>query len=277
MEVIYIDELFALNLIIDYLTVLASARVCGVRLRRWRYWIAALFGALYAAGSVVPGMDFLTVPTAKIACGVIMALIAFAGETALIKCTLAFFGVSAAFGGAVWASSLLTGERSADFVYLPVSMKSLVISFALCYAAVSIVFRRTLQKSQRKLMTVAASLGQRRAVFRALRDTGNELYDPVTGSEVLVASPKAVSPLLPPGCGEILKCTDPVSVLERLGQVPELSNRVRLIPYSAVGVGSGLLPVFRPDSLMVDGKIRDGVLIAAAPALDNGGDYDAVL
>ena len=82
---------------------------------------------------------------------------------------------------------------------------------------------------------------------------------------------------LPPGCGEILKCTDPVSVLERLGQVPELSNRVRLIPYSAVGVGSGLLPVFRPDSLMVDGKIRDGVLIAAAPALDNGGDYDAVL
>ena len=34
MEVIYIDSVFLLNFVIDYLLVLASAQVCGVRLRR---------------------------------------------------------------------------------------------------------------------------------------------------------------------------------------------------------------------------------------------------
>ena len=49
MDVIYLDSLFGLNLLIDYCLVLASARVCGVVLRRWRYALAALIGALYAA------------------------------------------------------------------------------------------------------------------------------------------------------------------------------------------------------------------------------------
>ena len=45
MDVIYLDSLFGLNLLIDYCLVLASARVCGVVLHRWRYALAALIGA----------------------------------------------------------------------------------------------------------------------------------------------------------------------------------------------------------------------------------------
>ena len=51
MDVIYIDSLFGLNLLIDYCLVLASARVCGVVLRRWRYALAALIGAPRSAQS----------------------------------------------------------------------------------------------------------------------------------------------------------------------------------------------------------------------------------
>lgn len=277
MEVIYIDELFALNFIIDYLTVLAAARVCGVMLRRWRYALAALIGAAYAAGAVLPGMAVLSLPTVKLAFGVLMALAAFAGEPAILKCTLAFFAVSAAFGGAVWAASMLTGESTGHGVYLPISMKALVLSFAVCYAAVSLVFRRTLKQSERRMMTVAATFQGRSAVFRALRDTGNGLFDPITGGEVLIVSSKAVAPLFPPDCRKILEDADPVAVLEKFGAVPELKNRLRLIPYSAVGVSSGLLPVFRPDSLLVDGKKMDGVMVAVSPALADCGEYEAVL
>ena len=55
MDVIYLDSLFGLNLLIDYCLVLVSARVCGVVLHRWRYALAALIGALYAALMVLPG------------------------------------------------------------------------------------------------------------------------------------------------------------------------------------------------------------------------------
>ena len=73
-------------------------------------------------------------------------------------------------------------------------------------------------------------------------------------------------PLLYQGLAPAVRAAQSLAVLETLGAVPELKNRLRLIPYSAVGAASGLLPVFRPDSLMVDGKKREGVMIAVAPA-----------
>ena len=87
MDVIYLDSLFGLNLLIDYCLVLASARVCGVVLRRWRYALAALIGALYAALMVLPGCGWLANGAMKLALGAAMALIAFGGEAHLVRCS----------------------------------------------------------------------------------------------------------------------------------------------------------------------------------------------
>ena len=80
MDVIYLDRLFGLNLLLDYCLMLASARVCGVVLRRARYLLAALTGALYAAVMVLPGFGWLGSGAMKLALGAAMALIAFGGE-----------------------------------------------------------------------------------------------------------------------------------------------------------------------------------------------------
>lgn len=80
MDVIYLDRLFGLNLLLDYCLMLASARVCGVVLRRGRYLLAALTGALYAAVMVLPGCGWLGSGAMKLALGAAMALIAFGGE-----------------------------------------------------------------------------------------------------------------------------------------------------------------------------------------------------
>lgn len=111
MDIIYIDRLFFLNLVLDYLIVLCSARLCGIRLRRARYAAAAGFGALYAALSLLPGLAFLKLWPVKLICGLLMALISFGGEDKLWRCCLTFFAVSALFGGAVWAISLQNGRK----------------------------------------------------------------------------------------------------------------------------------------------------------------------
>lgn len=90
METIYIDRLFILNFICDYLILLGSARVCGVLLRRLRYAVAALFGAAYAVASVFPSFAFLTLLPIKLASGVLMALIAFAKEPKFWRCAAVF-------------------------------------------------------------------------------------------------------------------------------------------------------------------------------------------
>ena len=276
MDIIYIDELFALNFIIDYLLLLLSARVCGVMLRRWRYAAGALLGALFACFTALPGFELFKLAAAKLGCGALMALIAFWGEAAILKCGLVFWAVSAAFGGAVWCAGLLTGPAGAQGLYAPMSTKALVISFALCYGVVSLVFRRSLKNAQLEILTVAAGLSGRQGVFHALRDTGNSLYDPLSGAQVIIISPEAAQPLFPPECKEILLEENPIALMEGLNLQPEISGKIRLIPYSAIGVASGLLPVFRPDSLLINDKARDDVLIAISPVLSGKCEYEAI-
>lgn len=131
MDVIYLDSLFGLNLLIDYCLVLASARVCGVVLHRWRYALAALIGALYAALMVLPGCGWLANGAMKLALGAAMALIAFGGEAHLVRCTVVFFAVSAAFGGAVYAASMLAGVSPGSGALVTVSGRVLALFPAL--------------------------------------------------------------------------------------------------------------------------------------------------
>ena len=197
MDVIYLDSLFGLNLLIDYCLVLVSARVCGVVLHRWRYALAALIGALYAALMVLPGFGWLANGMMKLALGAAMALIAFGGEVHLVRCTVVFFAVSAAFGGAVYAASMLAGVSPGSGALVTVSGRVLALSFAACYAAVSLVFRRRAMAADREVRTVTVTLAGRSVTLRALRDSGNDLHDPVSGLPAAVVERAAVLPLFP--------------------------------------------------------------------------------
>lgn len=191
-----------------------------------------------------------------------MALIAFGGERRLWRCLVIFLAVSAAFGGAVWAASMLTGtDAYGGQVYVPVSMRVLVLSFALCYAAVSLVFRRIGKRAEREILPLVVTLGGKSVALRALRDTGNGLSDPVSGRSAAVAELEALRPLLP---GLAPGVTDPAALCEALAALPYLAGRVSLLPYSALGTGYGLIAALRPDSAEVSG-CREDILIGALP------------
>lgn len=274
-ETIYLDSLFALNAVIDYFLLLCSARAAGAVLRRWRLALAALLGGAWAVACVLPGMGFLTYAPMKLVPAVFMALIAFGGERRLWRCLVIFLAVSAAFGGAVWAASMLAGaDAYGGQVYVPVSMRVLVLSFALCYAAVSLVFRRIGKRAEREILPLVVTLGGKSVALRALRDTGNGLSDPVSGRSAAVAELEALRPLLP---GLAPGVTDPAALCGALAALPYLAGRVSLLPYSALGTGYGLIAALRPDSAEVSG-CREDILIGLSPApLSRDGDYDAII
>ena len=80
MTVVYLDSVFVLNSVMDYLLVLSTARLAGIPLRRRRYLLAALAGGAYAAAVFLPGLSFLSAAPVKAAAGELMTLIAFGGE-----------------------------------------------------------------------------------------------------------------------------------------------------------------------------------------------------
>ena len=59
MDVIYADELLALNFLVDYLLLLSAARLRGAALHRGRFALGAAAGAIYALLAVLPGQGWL--------------------------------------------------------------------------------------------------------------------------------------------------------------------------------------------------------------------------
>ena len=276
METIYADSLFALNLIIDYFLLLCSGKVAGVELKRWRFALAAGLGAAYAVASVLPNADFLCTAPMKLALGIVIGIVAFGGEDRLARCIVIFLAVSAAFGGAVWAASMLAGSSLTGHIFAPVSMRVLVLSFAACYAAVSIVFKRVGKTAEREIIELQIEFRGRRTSLRALRDTGNGLYDPVSGKPVAVADFSALLPLFPDG-SVALATPDPTESFRLLSELPGCRGKITLIPYSAVGTRSGMLAALRPEEARISGE-KKSLLIAVYPAhLSEDGTYSAVI
>ena len=60
-----------------------------------------------------------------------------------------------------------------------------------------------------------------------------------------------------------------------LSRLPEYAGKFRLIPYSAVGV-AGMLPVFTPELLTIDGKEEKELLVAVSPTAVGDG-FEAVI
>ena len=270
MEVIYIDALFFLNLLADYLLCLSAGRICGLYLRRGRYLAAALLGALYAAAVYLPGLAFLALPPLRLAAGLLMGLVAFGGERQPLRCAAVLLAVAAAFGGALWAIGLAAGGSGG---YVPLSGRILFLAFALCYGALRLLFHFRARKRERRLVPVKAGFCGREACFTVLSDTGNSLMDPLSGARVLVACPHALRPLLREYTE--LFTLPPTELLELSAQIPELKGRLRLLPYRALS-GSGLLPAFRPDSLSLDGRPCADMLIAVSPQAA-GEDFEGLL
>lgn len=272
MELIYIDSLFFLNLITDYLLCLASGRICGLRLRRWRYFAAALFGAVYSVAVFLPGLYYLASPLMKLASGLCMGLIAFGAERRPLLCSLSFLAVSAAFGGALWAVSLACGGDMSTGAVM--SVKTLLLSFALCYAALSLIFRCKGRLVQKRRVEVEAFFLARKCCFIALVDTGNCLTDPASGARVMIACPHALEPIFLENTA-LFENAGAVELVELSTKLPELSGRIRLIPYSAVG-SSGLLAAFRPDKLLVSGQEETDILIAISKNAAGDG-FEAII
>lgn len=273
MQVIYVDALFGLSLLTDYLLCLTAGRICGLTLRRGRYLAAALLGAGYAVAVFLPGLQFLSLPAGRLGCGICMGLIAFGAERQPLRCTGVLLAAAAAFGGALWAVSLAFGAE-AGALPAAFSLPVLLLSFGLLYALLSFLMRARRLLVGRRLVAVTAALEGREARFVALEDTGNTLTDPLTGLHVLVASPRALRPLLGDWAA-LFEALPAVELLDALRTAPELCTRFRLLPCSHVG-GQSLLPVFRPEHLSLDGRPAADLLIAVSPHA-HGDGYEAIL
>ena len=175
-----------------------------------------------------------------------MAWIAFGAPPELWRGWGCFLALSSAFAGAVYGISLLSGAEVRGMLS-GASLKTLALSFGLCYAAVRLFFGRFLKRRERCVVEAKIELCGKTVSLQALRDTGNSLFDPLSGSRILLAEPGALASLFAPPLG-----------------------------FSAVGTKRGLLVCFRPDAVTVEG-VAEQYLVALSPTPLGGGEYSALV
>ncbi len=270
MDIIYVDEIAFRNAVLDAMVLFLTARLLEEPGKPGRILPAAALGGIYAALAALPSLRALARPPTMLLISLGMVWIAFGAPPKLWRCWGVFLALSAGVAGAVIALSRLSGTAGG----WPTAPPRLVLpGFALCYAAVRFFFLRMLRHRSRDIAEVRVTLAGREAVFSALRDTGNDLQDPLSGDRVLVADADALAPLF-----EAPVKTLPEDGAERfrlLSRYPELRGRLRLVSYSAVGTERGLLPCFRADRVTADGaELR--CLVAVSPTPVGSGEYAAV-
>lgn len=280
MTVIYVDRIFFLNTVLDYLLLLATARLAGTPLRRKRLLLCAVVGGCYAVAVFLPHGAWLAHPFAKLLSGVAIAFLAFAKEPRRYRLMLLFFLLSAALAGLVLALGLASGSPRVFFsriYYADISWPMLLLAATGFYLLLQLVFRQGARHGGGELMDVTVHIGGKEHSVRVLHDTGNTLRDPVNAQPVLVLERRALHEFWTSDEVQILSGNAPPE--EKMARLYRQGTRYHfsLLPYRSVGVADGLLLAVRSDYIRIGRKKYPRTLIALSDhAVSDGGGYQGL-
>ncbi len=249
---VYLDLVFFLNFIVDFLLILGTNRLCGQPSRIGRPILAAALGGIYSGACLLPQLGFLGNTLWRMVCLGLMAWIAF-GVKGLMRRGCVFVLLSMALGG------IALGLGTGGFWSLLAAAGGVVV---LCGAGFCDKI------GSRHFVPVEICHAGQRLCLTALHDTGNTLCDPLTGKPVLVVGGDTAQRLT--GLS-VQQLRNPMEAVVSSG-IPGL----RLIPYKAVGQSSGMLLAMRIREVRI-GNRKGSSLVAFSPeGLDGDGGYQAL-
>ena len=271
--VVYLDRVFLLNLLLDYLLLLAAAQLSGRTLHRLRLLACAAGGGAYAVLTFLPGCGFLRTPLCQLAVGSIIALCAYGGRG---RPALLFLLLSGGLAGFVLTLGLWAGSPTGLLgrVYRGEVSWPLLLGAALgFYVLLRLLLGQGARHGGGELLKITISVCGRKQTVTALHDTGNTLRDPVSGRPALVLERNAAEELWPPEVAAVL--ASPLPPEEKMARLHRQGAAVTfsLLPFRSVGTPAGLLLAARSDYIEINGRRypRTPVALSEHPVSDGGG------
>jgi len=262
-QTVYIDILFIVNFFANYFLLISVKKVTRSDIKGYRPVIGSLLGAVYSVGlffiEVNPVLLFLI----KLLFAVSIVFVTF-GRTSFkgfLKIICIFFTVNFLFAGLMLAFWFFIAPKGMEvnngIVYFNISLPLLAVLTAVSYAAVTLIYKIYKKSRPPEVKTeILVKYKEREVQISAIVDTGNTLTELFSGFDVIVCEYSSIKELLPE---ELAKAFEGAILRQEFNAV---TDNFRIIPCSTVS-GGGILPSFRPDSVVIGEREIKDVYVAA--------------
>lgn len=259
MPVIYIDILFMINFLIDFMLFYISAHLAGKRIHKLRFFLACLAGGIYSVCVFFPRLSFFQSAVIKTVASVLLILIAFRLRNFkdFLFVLGIFYAVNFIFAGGITAALYFTdfGAKtdvllSGGSLYIDLPILKLLIITAIITALLRFGIRYLRQTFQKRgiiaKLTVFES-GKAIEIYGII-DTGNSLYS--NGLPVCVVQISAIAAILPKNIAGAIETGNISGAIS--GSNVAWAEKLRLVSYSAIGTKTGILIGFVPEKVSVE-------------------------
>ncbi|MCM3616345.1 sigma-E processing peptidase SpoIIGA [Sutcliffiella horikoshii] len=293
---VYLDAIWLLNFGFDFLLLKITGLILKRQIVTWRLILGAFIGSLIVVLMFTPAQGLVANPFVKmlISFTIILAAFGFHRLRTFLENLTVFYVTTFAVGGGMLAVhyALQVDQRFANETIQsltsglgdPVSWVFVLIGFpALLYLSkkqFSAVETRKFKYDQ--LATITITIEKDVITLPGLLDSGNQLLDPITKTPVMIVEVAALQTFIPE---EIIQAMDSI---EQTQGWPTFSDetrwveRIRIIPYRAVGKETTLMLAIKPDKAVIhhDSKQYETskfLLGLTKTQLSSEGDYVCIL
>ena len=278
MPTVYIDELFILNAVINFILLFVTKRIIRSNSSNPRLFLGSVIGAIYAIFMFLPSAKFIYSFVGKLIFSLVLVAITYDVKKfkKYIRAVGVFYLVSFVFGGSAYAILSFTSGNEKMHMTLKILVTSTVIAYIFITFLTSYYKRLAIRES--KFTSLSVFMDNKSACINCLIDTGNSLYEPLSDLPVIVVEFESICCLLPNELCDVFRQRLPLeSIYEKLYKC-DFKNRLRLIPFHSLGSKNGMIIGFKPDKVTVNNESVGGTIIGIyAERLSSDNSYSALI
>ncbi|UAL54168.1 MULTISPECIES: sigma-E processing peptidase SpoIIGA [Metabacillus] len=262
---IYLDVIWFLNFSFDLLLLLLTAILLKRKIWKLRIVIGALIGSSIILLMFTPFASLAVHPFGKLLVSIMMVLSAFGFKRFkyFAQSLFTFYFVTFMVGGGMIGAHYFIQTEIGIFDGIlmtnkggfgdPISWLFVLIGFPAAW----IFSRKRLDDLEMKkiqydqIVSVSIKIGDISFCLKGLIDSGNQLYDPISKSPVMIVDAQKAAEYLPDPLISIALQEDVMAALAASEEPHPLENRVRIIPFRVVGKSNQFLIGLKPDEVII--------------------------
>jgi len=295
---VYVDIIFLYNFLIDWILLWSTTFVLKHRVKWYRLAIGSGIGALYTIVLFFPALSALYTFLSKLLLAAVMIFCTFGYHRlrVFLQRLLIFYLVSFVIGGGLLGihflmrteSQIISGivMTSSGGFGTPVTWLFILVGFPLIWWLSGKGVRHLKENNRKLALRVQVEILLMEQVVitcNGLVDTGNQLYEPISRTPVMIADLSLFEKCLPSMLFQAVQAKTDFSTNSSFLELDDKwLSRVRLIPFRSVSRGMDLLLAIRPDLVRIHSQGQtmetNKVLIGLNPvALASDGSYQTIV